>query len=236
MTLANFKSMIAAYVTRASGSLTSVNSQDILLQAINDARRAAQRDHNFELNRTEDAYLSTHLGGAAWTTAAKTTPGGATACLLKRVDEVWNYTSKAVGATTYYPRTSRIDFSYTGQFKRELPTVDNNMVTDPSSYAVQNKFAYVVGPNLFVTTVETATIYKLVGIKWLDDLADGDSPDIFLTFFVDWLKWGTIAALNMYLKDSDRFPLDVTVMSRAWESVKTMDGTIANMGDSTSLD
>ena len=70
MTLANFKSMIAAYVTRASGSLTSVNSQDILLQAINDARRAAQRDHNFELNRTEDAYLSTHLGGAAWTTAA----------------------------------------------------------------------------------------------------------------------------------------------------------------------
>ncbi len=235
MTLANFKAMIALYVNRAATSFTS-QTPDILLAAINDARRVAQRDYNFELNRTEDAYLSTHLGGGNWQTGCKTTPGGGTAVLMKRIDEVWNYSAVTVGASTFYARTNRIDLTYTGQFKRELPTVDSSLVTNWSSYSVQNQFAYMNGPMLFVTTSTVATNYKLVGIKWLDDLADGDSPDIFLTYFTDWLKFATIGALNVYLKDGERFAIDATVLDRAWQSVKEYDGTIANMGESVSLD
>ena len=238
MTLANFKSLVAGYVNRTAASLTSVNSQDILLDSINTARRAAQRDHTFELNRFEDAYLTTSAAGAAWTTGCKTTPGGATAVLMRRVDEVWNYSTATIGATTYYPRTTRIDFSYSGQFKREMVTVSNNQsVSSPQDYYVQNKFAYATGVNLYVTTVVDATeTYKLVGIKWLDDLADGDAADIFLTYYTDWLKWATLAQLNVYLKDNERFPVDMQVMNRAWESVKQHDGSISNMGESTSLD
>lgn len=235
MTIANFKSMIAAYVNRTAGSLTSVNGIDILLAAMNDARRAAQRDHNFELNRVEDAYLATHVGGANWQTGCKTTPGGATAILMKRIDEVWNYTTATVGATTYYPRTTRIDFSYTGAFKRELPTIDYRSIW-PNTATLDNQFAYANGSTLFVTSSTTSTNYKLVGIKWLDDLADGGSEDIFLTYFTDWFKWATIAALNVYLKDSERFGIDAAVLHRSWESVKTYDGTIANMGESMTLD
>jgi hypothetical protein len=51
MTLANFKSMVCALVNRTQTELT-VNSQDLVLLAMNDARRAAQRMHDFELNRT----------------------------------------------------------------------------------------------------------------------------------------------------------------------------------------
>ena len=236
MTISNFKSTVAAYINRTVASLTSVNSQDLLLHAMNDARRGAQRDHNFEINRTEDAYLSTHLGGANWMTGCKTTPGGATAVLMKRVDEVWNYGSLVIGATTYYPRTSRIDYDSTGRFKRELPSVSGLRETDPQSFSVQNRFAYTNGSLLHVTTVQTATIYKLVGIKWLDDLAGSEDTDPFVTYFTDWFKFATIAALNIYLKDAERFPIDMVAMSRMWESVKHMDGTIANMGESSNLD
>lgn len=236
-TIAAFKQQIANMMNRTLASLNSVNSQDMLLMAMNDARREAQRSHEFELNRTEDCYLGTHLGGANWMTGCKTTPGGATALLMKRIDEVWNYSSYAIGATTYYPRTTRIPFSYTGEFKRELPPVDIRFnPAQSSNVTTMNQFAYANGTQLFVTTVTTATNYKLLGIKFLDDLTDADSPDIFLTYFTDWFRYATIAALNVYLKDSERYPIDTNTMARLYQSMTMLDGTIANMGESVNLD
>lgn len=235
MTIANFKIQIAAYLNRTVASFT-VGGVDLLLGAMNDARRAAQREHAFELLRDEDIFLSTSAAGANWQTGCKTTPGGSTAVLMRRVDEVWNYSTSAVGVTAYYPRTTRIDFGYSGEFKRELPVADSQQIVYPQDYALSRRFAYLVGPKLFVSTTTTATIYKLVGIKWLDDLIDADTPDIFLTYYTDWFKYATIAALNVYLKDSERFAIDATVMGRMWTSVINHDGSIANAGESISLD
>lgn len=236
MTIATFKQQIANMMNRTLASFT-VNAEDMVIMAMNDARRQAQRDHEFELNRTEDAYLSTHLGGANWMTGCKTTPGGATAILMKRVDEVWNYSSYDIGATTYYPRTTHIPYGYTGQFKRELPTVDSRVITaQVLNTSNMGQFAYSNGTKLFVTGVSTATPYKLVGIQFLDDIDAASSPDIFLTYFTDWLRYATISALNIYLKDSERFPIDATILARLWQSVKTLDGTIANMGESVNLE
>lgn len=237
MTISNFKQQVANYMNRSLSALTSDNSQDMLLAAMNDARRGAQRDHIFELNRIEDAYLSTHAGGANWMTGCKTTPGGATAVLMKRVDEVWNYSATTIGASTYYLRTTRVPFDYTGRFKRELPMIDTRLNLNQSTNTLtMDQFAYANGASLFVTGVTTATIYKLVGIKFLDDLTGSEDPDIFLTYFTDWFRYATIAALNVYLKDSERFPIDTTVMDRLWQSVCSMDGSIANMGESVNLD
>lgn len=237
MTITNFKQQVANALNRSLASFTS-NSQDMILAAMNDARRAAQRAHAFELLRTEDAYLGTHLGGANWQTGCKTTPGGATAVAMRRLDEVWNYGTQVIGATTYYPRTSRIPFDYTGRFKRELPPTDRILIVEQTqqTFTVSDQFAYAVGSNLFVTTVSTSTNYKLVGVKWLDDLTGAEDPDVFLTYFTDWFRYATIAALNVYLKDGERFPIDQTIMERMWQSVKSMDGEIANMGESASLD
>lgn len=237
MTISEFKDMVAAYLNRTAASLVTANSLDLLLRAMNDARVAAQRDHMFELNRTENAYLVTSVAGANWQTGCTLTPGG-TAMVMRRIDEVWNYsTSLTTGGTTYYPRTTRIDFSYSGQMKRELPTVDNrNYYANPQDYSVQARFAYCIGNKLFVTTMVSETSVKLVGIQWLPDLVDADPPDIFLTYFVDWFKWATLTALNVYLKDSERFPVDTTVLQRSWDSVKNYDGSVANMGESVNLD
>ncbi len=227
--------MIAAYMNRTAASFT-VNTQDIILQAMNDARRAAQRAHTFELNRTEDAYLGTHLGGANWMTGCTTTPGGMTSLLMVRIDEVWNYSPYLISPTTYYVRTSRVPFSYTGQFKRNLPTITDRVELNTISVNSQNQFAYAVGNQLFVSATTNLTYYKLVGIKYLDDLTGSEDPDIFLTYFTDWFKYATIEALNIYLKDSERFPIDNAAMSKMFETVKTLDGSIANMGESSNLD
>jgi hypothetical protein len=235
MTIANFKTMVAALVNRTAAELI-VNSQDLILLSLNDARRAAQRMHDFELNKTEDAYLSTHFGGANWMTGCKTTPGGVTGLLMKRVDEVWNYTTQTVGASTYYPRTSQIDFGDSARFRRELTmqgALDN---TQNHSANSTSRFAWASGSNLHISTATDATIVKLVGIQFLDDLTDASSADIFLTHFVDWLKWATIGALNIHLKDAERFPIDQALVDSMWQSVKTYDGTIANMSGAVDLE
>ena len=234
MTIANFKVMLAAYLNRPAASLV-VGAVDLLLEAMNDARRAAQRAHAFELLRTENAFLGTSQAGANWQTGCKTTPGGATAMLMRRVDEVWNY-SVSTAPTTCYLRTTRIPFSYSGQFRRELPVADSQQIQYPLDYFLTNRFAYAVGPMLFVTTVNAVTNYKLVGIQWLDDLSGAEGPDIFLTYYTDWFKYATLGALNVYLKDSERFPIDATLMDAMWTSVKAHDGMIANMGESVDLD
>lgn len=239
MTIANFKQQIANMMNRSLTSLTSDNAQDMLLMAMNDARRVAQRSHEFELNRTEDAYLSTHLGGASWMTGCKNYPAGlgSTTVLMKRIDQVWNWSSYVVGSSTYYPRTTRVPFDYSGRFTRELSIIDQRFNPNQSSSVTTiDQFAYAVGDQLFVTTISTATYYKLLGIKFLDDLTGSESPDIFLTYFTDWFRYATIAALNIYLKDSERFPIDANVLERMWQSVKTLDGTIANMGESVNLE
>lgn len=237
MTIANFKVMVEAWLNRSTGSFT-VNSFDCLLAAMNDARRAAQRDHDFELLRTQDCFLTTSAAGADWSTGCKTTPGGATAVLMKRIDSVWQYSTTTISASTAYLPTARVPFDTSGDLKRNLPVVDTAFLTvnQPNPF-IQNQFAYAVGTKLYVNGVNTTTAtYKLFGIKWSDDLTGAESPDIFLTYFTDWFRIATIAALNTYLKDSERFMIDVTMLNRSWEAVKQMDGTIANMGEQSNLD
>jgi hypothetical protein len=231
-TIANFKAQVANYMNRTATSFTSVNSQDMLLAAMNNARRAAQRDYAFELNR-KDAFLTTSIAGANWMTGCKTTPGGATAQLMRRVDSIYLYSTQ----DTNYIRTQRIDLGGVGDYKRELPVNMGSvgqLITNPTT--TQRPFAYLEGQSLKVTTYSTATTFMLNGIAFLDDLADGDNPDIFLTYFTDWFLWATIIQLNLYLKDTERFPVDLPTVDRLWKSVKEFDGQMANAGDGATLD
>lgn len=238
MTIANFKIFVEGWLNRTAGSFT-IGGFDYLLQAMNDARRAAQRDHMFELLRTQDCYLTTSAAGAAWTTECKTTPGGATAVLMRRVDSVWQYSPTTISSTTVYLPTARIPFDTSGDLKRNLPVVDTQYLTvnQPNPF-IQTQFAYAVGTKLYVNGVnsDTAT-YKLFGIRWLDDLTGASTEDDpFLTYFTDWYRMATVMALNTYLKDSERFAIDVSLLNRAWESVKAFDGQVANMGEQANLD
>lgn len=232
LTVADFKKRVAATINR-DATLFTVDSVDNLLGAMNDARRIAQRNHTFSLLK-KDVFLTTSVAGANWMTGCKTTPGGSTAVLMKKIDGVWNYSTATVGAGTAYLRTSYIDFGIIGDFRRNLPMY-NNLSSQTYDYTTRN-FAYTQGANLFITNVTTATPYLLEGTVFLDDLTTVSDPDIFLTYFTDWLIYGTVLALNNYLKDTEKFPIDAAIENRLWQSVIQMDGEIAQAGQSANLD
>ena len=240
MTLANFKARVYGFINRSATLFTTTESASIdqVLYALNDARKDAQRQYNFELLRG-DAFLTTSEIGANWQTGCKTTPGGATARLMKKIDGVYNYTTSTISAGTLYARTSRIDFGHVNDFRRELPVDEGLMATNltaSSTLLARRKFAYMNGATLQLVSVDTATPVMLNGITWLDDMIDGDSPDIFLTYFSDWLFWNTLLQLNQFLKDSERINIDASFVNRLLQSMKEMDGQIANSGDNVTLD
>ena len=240
MTIANFKARVYGFINRTSTLFTTTESASIdqVLYAMNAARQAAQREHTFELNRT-DAFLTTSEVGANWMTGCKTTPGGATAVLMKRLDSIWNYSSSVVTAGTVYARTNRIDFGHVNDFRREVG-VDSgdaySSLTATSVASYRRKFAYMNGQTLHIVSVDTAAPVLLNGIKWLDDLAGSETDDIFQVYFVDWWFWATLIQLNQFLKDDQRINIDASFVGRLWQSVKEMDGQIANSGDSVTLD
>lgn len=232
LTVADFKKRVAATVNR-DATLFTVDSVDNLLAAMNDARRMAQRNHTFAL-LADDVFLTTSLAGANWMTGCKTTPGGATAVLMKKINGVWNYTTQGA----LYIRTSWVDFGIIGDYRRTLPLYDtqNLIITNQPASQTRRTFAYINGQNLFVTNTTASTTYMLEGIKFLDDLTAVSDPDVFLTYFTDWLIYATIGALNNYLKDTEKFPIDATIENKLWQSVIQMDGELAQMGQATNLD
>jgi hypothetical protein len=236
MTITNFKNMIYGFINRESSLFTTTQggSTDQVLQAMNAVRRDAQRRYAFELNRV-DCFLTTSLAGANWQTGCKTTPGGATAVLMRRIDTVWNYATSG----SIYPRSSRIDLGHVNDYKRELPVYGGSVsgVTNPNQVpATQRPFAYVNGSTLYVTPYTTSTTFLLNGIKWQDDLTGSEDPDIFLTYFTDWFQWAVLSYLNLFLKDHERVAVDAAMVRELWESVKEYDGQFINAGDGAALD
>jgi hypothetical protein len=236
MTIANFKARIYGFINRSSTLFTTTEgaSIDQVVYAMTDAVTAAQREYSFELLRT-DAFLSTSEIGANWMTGCKTTPGGATAVLMKRIDSTWNFATQSISAGTLYARSSRIDLGSPGQFKRELSVdvgANGGIVSANTMQITRRKFAYANGANLCVVTLDTSTPILVNGIKFVDAITDND---IFLTYFTDWLFWATLIQLNQFLKDDQRINIDMAFVGRLWQSVKEMDGQIANAGDGADL-
>lgn len=235
MTIANFKARIYGFINRTSTLFTTTESASIdqVTYAMSDAILAAQREHAFEINR-DDVFLSTSEVGANWMTGCKTTPGGATAVLMRRIDSAWNYSMSTVPAGTVYSRTSRIDMGSAGDFRREVPVDGGSLTLDQQSLTVsRRKFIYLNGATMKVVTVGTTTPIMLNGIKFIDAVADND---IWLTYFYDWLFWATLIQLNQFLKDDQRINIDASFVARLWQAVKELDGQIANSGDAASLD
>jgi hypothetical protein len=235
MTINNFKARIYGFINRSSSLFTTTEGATIdqVDYAMNDAALAAQREYTFELNRV-DAFLTTSEVGANWMSGCKTTPNGATAVLMRRVDSVWNYSTNAVTAGTVYARTSRLDLGTSNSFRRQLPLDAGSLTLDQVQSAVaRKKFAYTQGTKLKVTTVGTATPVLVDGISLVTTVTD---DDIFLTYFPDWFHWATLIQLNQFLKDDQRVSIDLVFVNKLWQSVKEMDGQIANSSDIASLD
>lgn len=232
MTYANFKDVVSGYLNRTAAAVVSAGAQDLILDAMNNARRDAQRRYAFEGNATQ-AFFSLSMIPKSMLTDFKTTPALSTTTVVKRIDAIYEYASTAVGATTVYYPVRKIEL-------RRRMAVGTFVPMDPSATAltspVISEFAYIQGVNVTHTNLTTATTVLADVIEFLPEHVGGAVEDIFLTYYTDWLKFATLANLNIWLKDKERTPIDQVIISNLWESVKSHDAQQAASTDDLSLD
>jgi hypothetical protein len=238
MTYANFKTTVLSYLNRAAATFTS-GSLDYVLAAMNDARRAAQRGYTFNLAR-RPAFVDVSLVGKSLLTDFKSAPSGSTTVVVKQIDDIYEYSSTTVGSTTAYYRTAMIPYRRISQFQLgELPqstSVDGSIdIADTTTDSISG-FCYIQGTTLYHSTLATATWVMCDVVEMIADHDGGSSEDIFLTYFVDWLKYATLLNLNQFLKDSERFPIDAQFMQTLWDSVKQYDAQQSAASGAISLD
>ena len=232
MTYANFKDMVAGYLNRSAASVVTAASVDLILIAMNDARRMAQRSYDFEMLSMQ-AFVQLSMLPKSLLTDFKTAPSGSTTVVVKRVDGLWEYSTQTIAATTVYYPTKSIEFRRKMALRAHVPSDPNaTALTAPTI----REFAYVQGTNIAHTSLTTQTWVMADVIEFMGDHAGGSVEDIWLVYFTDWLKWATLANLNVWLKDSERTVIDANLVASSWAGVKAFDARQAHSTDDLSLD
>lgn len=219
-------------MNRAAASVVTVGAQDLVLAAMNDARRVAQREYAFEGNSAQ-VFVSLSMAPASLLTDFYSTPALSTAVPVKRLDALYQYGTSAVGATTVYYPTQSISLRRRLDVAPFVPTSPRDTAL---ASPMLSSFAYLQGVNVRHTNLTTATTVMADVIAFLADHAGDSVQDIFLTYYTDWLKFSTLANLNVWLKDSERTPIDLNLVAGLWQSVKTHDAQQAVSTDDLSLD
>jgi len=228
MTYANFKDLVCSYDNRLAALYASVGAQDVVLAAMNDARRQAQRKYKFNLAKRV-AFVPLSILASPFLTSFKSTPGGATTVVVNRLDELWEYSTATVaGSTGYYP-TNKLDIRRRVELEYAVP--QRPWPWQGSAVATQASFAYCVGPNVYHSNLTTQTTFMAYVVEFLPDLDASATSDIFLDYFTDWLKFATLMNLNIWKKDSERFNIDSTVMQTLWDSVTQYDSNQESIGE-----
>ena len=228
MTIANFTDLIASYSNRVAALFTTVGAQDVILAAMNDARRQAQRDYRFNMTKRQ-VFAQLSMKPASLLSDFYTAPTGGTAVVVSRLDEIWEYGTQSVASANQYFPTKQIDLRRSSELStsvasRPWPWQSNDIAATPD-------YTYLMGTDVRHSNLTVQTWHMAHAVVMLPDLASGDSPDIFLTYFLDWLKFATLLNLNIWLKDTERFNIDATVMTKLWNSVTQFDAQQSSPGN-----
>lgn len=187
MTFANFKIMVAAYMTREVSSFT-IGGVDILGEAINLAKLTAQRDFEFPQCRAR-AFISTNYFGASLATAT-VDPTATPAVLVnvRYVKECWKYATmpNQTGANDYV-RVQRYEPISESDMHNIIPT-RWDALREPNILPITYKQRiYIREGTIFLTGVTDLTPIWMDVIKWLPDYSADADTDFFLTDYRDWM-------------------------------------------------
>lgn len=248
MTLSTFRTLLAAYMQRDETTFT-IGGINLLTQAINMARKWAERQHNFEMNRCSGRIAAVHYTDGA----------------LLSTMELWPATNPVTSISPKNIERAYLGFSDgSGEFPVDLMSRDQHVErlkrhyeqtvsTDPrktvpasmvSFFSVVRhaEKVYITPPDTTALGGTTVAVYFDV-VRWMVDYdvtvtdANSASTDFLMTYCPDFLMFKTIEILNFFLKEDQRIKISDEQVEKAWNSVVNWDSSvILNASNDANLD
>lgn len=239
MTLATFRSLVAAYMQRDETTFT-YGALNLLTQAANMARRWAECQRNFELCRCQAQVANVHYQNGAQLSAA-TLKGTATSVLVKSIEKGFLPFSSGGGefpieVITRAKHIERVQRYYERQVNTAPVDLAATNVTSYFSLVRHGDLIYLTpsdSENLGSTTI---TVYLDI-VKWLPEYSGDSDTDFFLDYCSHFMLLRTVHMLNFLIKEDQRMPVSEKEMATAWQSVIAWDSSmIMNSAEDASLD
>jgi len=205
MTIGNIKSLIAAYFIKEDGTPAAVSDfvidgTDILLPAINNARRQAELAYDFNFAQCDAQLILADVNGASIEDA--TLYGGSTAVVVKNPRSVL----VPVTGGDWYPLEFISNDAWVRRVQSQIGrrTYDSTKtlvqlgVTQTNPVAVINGRTIVIVPSAQFTY--PITIWMNV-TRFLPNYTDDSTEDFFTKYAPEYLQWRTILDVNKKWKN-----------------------------------
>lgn len=196
---------IAGYLRQLYTDFTQ-NNVNLLRLACNNARKHAERMHDWEFTKVEAQVTTSATGAADISTGVVLASDGTTPVTLKQPETFYLYqdgiavplrhASKSMGARWAKERASKRTVDVGARYLD-----DNDISHVGNSYTSDNIYApyeiFMQGSNIQLHPVPSAAKTILIdGFKWMDDYTDDNDTDYFVERGSDYLMYAGIVEVN----------------------------------------
>jgi len=185
------------WLDQSAASSVPGGVEPIIVQAINAARKWAERDHDFDCNRQTVIGVVPANGGLLWKAALVDKYDAEVTHKLKVVENVYlSYSGGDVPIKFIRKKGVAQDVLETPSYGYDE---DGSDLRDANEYG--RTMAYFHGGRMFLIPGNSENVnVSIDGVVWSADYADGEEEDWFLEHGHDFLFWRSIVELNHITK------------------------------------
>lgn len=241
MTEIQFQQVVAAYVNRPLNTFMQGSpAVNLLRVAINNAKKWAQRQMDFELARTSVLVsVDVNLGGAL---TSATALDGVTPVVINRIERAFlGYGQPGQPPNTLSFRPISVTSKQHAAFRQKRVWDGVGLNTSnphPTFVAIREPALIRQGQTVYISPTspnEQGSVVQvgLDVVAWLADYDDTNQNDFFIDQCGDWLMYRSIRELNFFLKDANRVTVTSGLVSEAWDNLVQWNGSLSTDDDNT---
>lgn len=191
MTFLEMQNLCISYLNTDEATLT-VNDSNLVEIAINNARRTAERAHDFQYAKTSLVF-SIASDGSSFSTS---TPG------IKRVIDVL----LPIGGGQMIPIEYLTLDAWNRRLQRQMGRQQYNASQSAAmaGFFSANPVCYLQGQTLFLVPSQQFNFpvsATLSVVQWMPDYVNDSDTDFFLEYAPDYIQWQAILELNNVVKE-----------------------------------
>lgn len=240
MNVGQLKAAIAGYMHRDPGTFVH-GENDLLLMAMNMARKSVERRVNFELSQTEAKVDNVdYQDGASLSSAVLTSSGASVA--VKTIDRAFLQFSNGSGT---FPINVITRDAHMNEVQRHFdrrrsvnPKEEYEGLLHRVNFALvrHGDTIYVTPSDLDALGASTFTVFMDI-VRWLNDYTADTDSDFITEHCFDLMLLRSVYYLNFFIKEDERVQISAAAMDEAWKSVETWNAhLIMNSAEDAALE